>query len=140
MNISYAPIQNVNLPPVMEEVGHEFIKATAFLLIPTEALYFSIYFHMKGAYKVYRILTFLSIAAFWISPYAAPIECGPLRCLQNFTSTPTTSNKFNNDMLTTLSCNWDNEKSGSMGTSPFHSRLHSWQETTRLASSAYSTH
>jgi len=91
MNISYSPLpigNLVNLPPAMEEVGHEFIKAVAFLLIPTECLYFSIYFHTKGAYKVYKILTFLAITIFWISPYAAPIGCGPVRCLQNFASTP----------------------------------------------------
>lgn len=97
MNISYSQIPIGNLPPAVEEVGHEFIKATAFLLIPTEALYFSIYFHTKGAYKVYKILTFLSIATFWISPYATPIRCGPVRCLQNFASTPTTPNTFLND-------------------------------------------
>jgi len=68
----------------MDEVGHEFIKATAFLLIPTELLYFSIYFHIKGAYRIYKILTFLSVGAFWISPHAAPIGCGPVRCLQHF--------------------------------------------------------
>jgi hypothetical protein len=88
MNISYPPIPIGNLPPAMEEVGQESIKAAAFLLIPTECLYFSIYFHLKGAYKVYKILTFLAITAFWISPYAAPIGCGPVRCLQNFASTP----------------------------------------------------
>jgi len=89
MNISYStfPISN-QLPPEIEEVGHDFIKACAFLLVPTELLYFSIYFHTKGAYNVYKVLTLLSIAAFWISPFAAPIGCGPVQCLQNFASTP----------------------------------------------------
>jgi hypothetical protein len=88
MNISYPPIPTGNLPPAMEEVGQEFIKAAAFLLIPTECLCFSIYFHMKGVYKVYKILTFLAIITFWAAPYAAPISCGPVRCLQNCASMP----------------------------------------------------
>ncbi len=87
MNISYQPVPIASLPPAMEQAGNEFIKAAAFLLVPTELLYFSIYFNTKGAYKVYRILNFLSITAFWIAPYAAPIACGPVRCLQCFAST-----------------------------------------------------
>jgi hypothetical protein len=86
MNISYQSVPIGNLPPAMEEAGHELIKAAAFALIPAELLYFSIYFHTKGAYKIYRILTFSSLTAFWISPYAAPIGCGPVRCLQHFAS------------------------------------------------------
>ena len=85
MNISYQPIPP--LPSAMEKAGHEFMKAAFFELIPAELLYFSIYFHLKGAYKVYKILTFLSITAFWISPYVVPIGCGPVRCLQHFAST-----------------------------------------------------
>lgn len=73
-----------SLPRVVEQLGHDFVKAAAFLLIPTELSYFSIYFHAKGYYKIYRNLTFLSIAAFWTAPWAAPISCGPARCLQNF--------------------------------------------------------
>jgi hypothetical protein len=86
MNISYPPIHINNLPPAFEQLSHEFIKAATFLLIPTELLYFSVYFHLKGFYRVYKTLTFLSIAAFWISPYAAPISCGPAKVLQNFAS------------------------------------------------------
>lgn len=78
------PLQIVALPPAVQQFGHEFTKATAFLLIPTELLYFSIYFRAKGHYQTYKLLTFLSLATFWISPYAAPISCGPARCLQNF--------------------------------------------------------
>jgi len=88
MNISYPPIHITNLPPAFEQLRHEFIKATAFLLIPTELLYFSIYFHVKGFHQLYEYLTFLSIATFWIAPWMAPINCGPVRCLQNFAGTP----------------------------------------------------
>lgn len=54
------------------------------MLIPAELLYFSIYFNTKGEYKTYRILNFLAITAFWISPYVAPIGCGSVRCLHHF--------------------------------------------------------
>lgn len=101
MNISYQPIPTRNLPPAMEAAGNESIKAAAFLLIPLELLYFSIYFNTKGAYNVYRILNFLSITTFWISPYVAPIACGSVRCLQCFASTGLMLNASHNDMLTT---------------------------------------
>ena len=84
MNISYPPIHIQNLPPAFSQLGHEATKATAFLLIPAELLYFSVYFHIKGQDKIYKILTFLSLAAFWIASVAAPISWGPARCLQNF--------------------------------------------------------
>jgi hypothetical protein len=87
MNITYQPLPIGKLPLAMEVASNEFVKATAFLLIPLELLYFSIYFHTKGVYKVYRILNFLAIAAFWLAPFAAPIACGPVRCLQYFAST-----------------------------------------------------
>ncbi len=77
---------NVQVSPVVEQLGQELTKAFAYLLIPTELMYFSIYFHIKGHRKVYEILTFLSIGAFWLSPIVAPITCGPARCLQNFAS------------------------------------------------------
>jgi hypothetical protein len=86
MNISYPPLHITNIPPVVQQMGNEVVKATAFLLIPAELLYFSIYFHIKGLYKLYEILTFLSIVAFWVSPVLAPISCSPARCLQNFAS------------------------------------------------------
>jgi hypothetical protein len=88
-NTSYHPLPLTvfrPLPPAIDQLSHEFIKATAFLLIPTELLYFSIYFHAKGAHRTYKTLTLLSIAAFWISPYVAPVSCGPARCLQHFAS------------------------------------------------------
>lgn len=133
MNISYVPIPIGNLPPAIEKVGHEFIRAAAFLLIPTELLYFSIYFHTKGAYKVYKILTFLSIAAFWISPSIAPIGCGPVRCLQNFASMSTITKSSSLYVLTFISCNWNNESVRYVGTQTFYSNLHSRKETARLA-------
>lgn len=85
MNLSYPPIP-LSLPAAYNQLGHELIKATAFLLIPTELLYFAIYFQIKGFYQIYQTLTFLSIGAFWVSPWFAPISCGPARCLQNFAS------------------------------------------------------
>jgi hypothetical protein len=88
MNISYPPFHITNIPPEVERMGHELIKATAFLCIPAELLYFSIYFRAKGLYRVYEILTFLSLAAFWVSPVLAPISCSPARCMQNFASMP----------------------------------------------------
>lgn len=118
MNISYPPVHITNLPPTLEELGHEFIKAVAFLLIPTELLYFSIYFHLKGFQKLYEFLTFSSIAAFWVSPWLAPISCGPARCLQNFASMPTDPRPFIVAILTVLySCHWHHEALGYLGTS-----------------------
>jgi len=86
MNISLPPVSLADLPPAYNQLGHELVKATAFLLIPTELLYFSIYFHIKGFQKVYQALTFLSLGAFWLSPQVAAISCGPAQCLQNFAS------------------------------------------------------
>jgi hypothetical protein len=101
MNISYQPIPIRNLPLAMEAAGNEFVKAAAFLLIPLELLYFSIYFHTKGVYKVYKILNFLAITTFWIAPYISPIGCGPVRCLQCFASTALMLNASHNGILTT---------------------------------------
>ncbi|TVY81833.1 hypothetical protein LSUE1_G003011 [Lachnellula suecica] len=86
MNISYSPmpISLPNLPSAYNQLGNELIKATAFILVPVELLYFSIYFRTKGFLRIYEILTFLSLGAFWLSSWFAPISCGPARCLQNF--------------------------------------------------------
>ncbi|KAL3423737.1 hypothetical protein PVAG01_05484 [Phlyctema vagabunda] len=84
LNISYPPLHIQNIPLSIERSGHDIVKASAFLLIPTELLYFSIYFHIKGHDRIYQHLTFLSLLAFWISPWLAPIHCSPVRCLQNF--------------------------------------------------------
>jgi hypothetical protein len=130
MNISYPPM---NFLPA---IGHEIVKAATFLLIPTELLYFSIYFHTKGQYKLYEILTFLSVAAFWTSPVLAPISCGHARCLQNFTSTP--PNPLPLDKLTMCSCHWHNEDPRYLGPAAFSSNLHRWQETCGLAVSSHS--
>jgi hypothetical protein len=85
MNISYPP-DIISLPPAFEQLGEELPKAAAFLLIPTELLYFSIYFRIKSCHRLYAFCTFLAIAAFWISPLITPVYCGPARCLQNFAS------------------------------------------------------
>lgn len=87
MNISYSPIPVASFPPAVEQLGHELTKGTAFLLIPTELLYFAIYFHIKGLHRIYEVLTFLSLATFWLAGYAAPVSCGPARCLQHFSGT-----------------------------------------------------
>ena len=84
MNISYPPIHVQNLPPAFSQLGHEATKATAYLFIPAELLYFSVYFHVKGQYGAYKVLTALSLATFWLASALAPISCGPARCLQNF--------------------------------------------------------
>ncbi|KAG9238663.1 hypothetical protein BJ875DRAFT_480163 [Amylocarpus encephaloides] len=88
MNItSPSPISllvTLQVPPVINQLGQEILKATVFDLIPLELLFFSIYFNLKGFYKLYRTMTFLSIATFWLSPNVAPISCGPVRCLQHF--------------------------------------------------------
>lgn len=86
MNVSYPPIHMTDIPPELQRMVHEIIKATAFMLIPVELMYFSIYFHTKGMKRLYEASTFLSLAAFWISPVLAPIACSPARCLQNFAS------------------------------------------------------
>ncbi|KAL2072567.1 hypothetical protein VTL71DRAFT_11910 [Oculimacula yallundae] len=84
MNTSYHPVPVANFPPAVEQLGHELTKGIAFLLIPTELLYFAIYFHIKGLHRIYETLTFLSLATFWLAAYAAPVSCGPARCLQHF--------------------------------------------------------
>jgi hypothetical protein len=86
MNISYPPVYD-NIPPAIKQLGHEFPKAVAFLLIPVEFMYFAIYFHRKGFHKLYNTLALLSLATFWIAPVLSPISCGPARCLQNFAGT-----------------------------------------------------
>lgn len=84
MNISYPPVYMTNIPPAFERLGHESIKAIAYLLIPTELLYFAVYFSIKRQDKLYNVFTFLSLATLWLSSILAPIACGPARCIQNF--------------------------------------------------------
>ncbi|CZS98345.1 uncharacterized protein RAG0_07121 [Rhynchosporium agropyri] len=84
MNITYPPIPVARAPISVEQLGHELTKGTAFLLIPTELLYFAIYFHNKGLHRIYEFLTILSLATFWLAAYATPISCGSARCLQHF--------------------------------------------------------
>lgn len=85
-NISYLPIHVQYLPAPFEQLGYEVLKAAVYLLIPTEIMYFSIYFKIKGYYSVYKSFTFLSIFAFWISHIITPVQCGPVRSMQNFAS------------------------------------------------------
>lgn len=84
MNITYHQIPLLaDLPPSIEQFGHDFIVAGAYLLIPAELLYFAIYFHLKGLMKLFNILAWLSLATLWLGPRLAPISCGPARCLQS---------------------------------------------------------
>ncbi|PBP19167.1 hypothetical protein BUE80_DR010043, partial [Diplocarpon rosae] len=85
MNITYSPIlaSQIALPPVGDKLGHELTRAATFLLIPTELLYFSIYFHIRGTYRMYKILTLWSLGAFWLAPWLAPVSYGPARYLQH---------------------------------------------------------
>lgn len=84
MNITYPPIYVTNVPPVFEQLGHDIVRATVYLLIPFELLYFGIYFHLKGISKAYKILSFLSMVTLWASPIIVPISCGPIRSVQKF--------------------------------------------------------
>lgn len=90
MNVTYPPptslLAALQIPPVINHLGHQLIKATAFTIIPAELLFFSIYFHLKDFRKLYHSLTALSLITFWLAPYVAPISCGPAKCLQNFAS------------------------------------------------------
>ena len=83
MNITYPPTYTQNVPLALQQLGYEFVKAATYFLIPAELLYFAVYFLRKDFYKVYRILTFLSLATLWTAPFLAPISCGSARCLQN---------------------------------------------------------
>ena len=74
LNVTLPTIQISNLPSAIEKLGHDLSRAGTFLLIPTELLYFSIYFYIKRAYRMYKYLTFLSLAFFWLSPWVAPIH------------------------------------------------------------------
>lgn len=86
MNISYPPFHITNIPPPFERLGHEFTKASFYFLIPVEMLYFSIYFHGKGRYRLYEGLSAASVVAFLASPVVAPVKCAAARCLQNLAS------------------------------------------------------
>ncbi|KAG4027345.1 hypothetical protein MFRU_031g00920 [Monilinia fructicola] len=72
------------LSPAFETLGHETIRAAAFLLIPTELLYFSIYFLLKRQYGTYKKLSALSLVTFWLSSWINPISCAPIGALRNF--------------------------------------------------------
>ncbi|PQE31602.1 hypothetical protein CJF32_00010463 [Rutstroemia sp. NJR-2017a WRK4] len=86
MNITSIPllIEPAAMSPELERLGHETIRALAFLLIPIELLYFSIYFLLQGQYGLHKKLTFLSLSTFWLSNWMTPISCGPIAVLRNF--------------------------------------------------------
>lgn len=86
MNITYPPIHITDLSPALRQLSYDFHRAALYLLIPTELLYFSLYFKIKGYNRVYAYLAFLTILAFWMYPIITPIRCGPARSLQHFTS------------------------------------------------------
>lgn len=87
MNHSYPLIDIHTLPPAISQLGHDLPRALVYLLIPIELLYFSIYFHLKGYHRLYKWLSFASIATFWLAKVITPIRCNPAECLQNFAGT-----------------------------------------------------
>ncbi len=89
MNATTSIINIEEIRPALAQLADQFPLAVASLLIPTLLLYSSIYAHVIGHYRTYKVLTFSSIAAFFACPYITPIYCGPVRCLQNFASTRT---------------------------------------------------
>ncbi|KAM3065996.1 hypothetical protein ACMFMG_009783 [Clarireedia jacksonii] len=86
MNITSIPLllEPASISTELERLGHETIRATAFLLIPIELLYFSIFFLLQGQYGFHKKLTFLSLATFGLSNWMTPISCGPIGFLRNF--------------------------------------------------------
>lgn len=133
MNVSSPTTNMTNFPPAIQQAGHEIIKATATLLIPTEILYFSIYFHRKRSYRLYTILTFSSLIAFWAALALVPISCGPARCVQNFVGRYfALLFVFQLRLLIALcSCYWIHEGSWPLGSSKVVSSIQG-QTTTRL--------
>lgn len=86
MNTTYPPTHVLELPPVVQQLSHDFAKAALYLLIPAEFLYFSIYFKIKGFNRVYAYLAFLSLLSFWMYPLVTPVRCGLVRSLQHCAS------------------------------------------------------
>jgi hypothetical protein len=89
MNITSIPllIEPASISPELEHLGHETIRALAFLLIPIELLYFSIYFLLQGQHGLHKKLTLLSLGTFWLSNWMTPISCGPIGVWRNFIGT-----------------------------------------------------
>ncbi|CAD6445706.1 a59f2995-1bf8-4302-a529-516135086104 [Sclerotinia trifoliorum] len=75
---------STTMSPAFERFGHETIRSAAFLLIPTELLYFSIYSLLKRQYGTYKKLSALSLVTFCLSTWMNPISCGPVAALRNF--------------------------------------------------------
>jgi hypothetical protein len=94
MNISYPPIHIANLPPSFQQLGNESFRALVYLLVPVELLYFSIYFKINGAQELYKYLTILSLAVFWLAGFVTPIHCAIAKCLQHFASMPDSPHKM----------------------------------------------
>lgn len=86
-NVSYPPIYVTNMPPQFGRLAHESAKAVAYLLIPSELLYFAVYFYLKKQRRIYHVLNVAALVMLWLSPLMAPITCTPASCLQNFAST-----------------------------------------------------
>jgi hypothetical protein len=75
----------INLPPAFIQVGQEFPKALAYLLVPAKLLYFAIYFKIRGNLRLFELLTFLCVIALWLAPIVTPLSCGLFESLQKFT-------------------------------------------------------
>lgn len=86
MNATTSIINIEEIRPALAQLADQFPLAVASLLIPTLFLYLSIYARISGYYRIYKVLTLSSIATYFFCPYATPIYCGPVRCLQNFAS------------------------------------------------------
>ena len=72
--------------PALLELAQQLPWVIISLLIPTFLLYLSIYMRMIAYPTISNILTFASIAAFYASPYVAPLNCSPVRCIENTAS------------------------------------------------------
>ena len=70
----------------LQQVLSEFPLALAIISIPGLLLYFTIYAFVKDRYALSVFLSILTLALFWLSPYAASIHCGAARALLNFAS------------------------------------------------------
>lgn len=93
MNISHpilhlpiTVIPPIPIPPPLQQLVPDFIKATAYFLIPAELLYFSLYFHSKELPKWHAWLSGLALGMLWAAPVLAPVGCGAAKCLQHFGS------------------------------------------------------
>ena len=82
-----APCASIQRDEFLQQMLSEFPLALAIISIPALLLYFTIYTFVKDCYALSVFLSVPTLALFWLSPYAAPINCGAARALLNFAST-----------------------------------------------------